>query len=66
MPDSPRPPLACPKCGATMNCHAEKPREPRTPDEVRLADATFFGVNEGRYGCPHCGASESRLLPFPL
>jgi predicted RNA-binding Zn-ribbon protein involved in translation (DUF1610 family) len=46
-------PMTCPRCGATMNHHAEKPL-PGAPD------ATATGAVEALYACPACGASASR------
>jgi hypothetical protein len=49
-----------------MNRHAEKAREPRGEAEARLAEAAFFDVLEQHHLCPVCGATVTRLLPFPF
>lgn len=30
--------MICPRCGIAMNCHAEKPSEPRSAEEARAAE----------------------------
>jgi hypothetical protein len=55
-----RPPIACPRCGAPMNHHAEKPVEPRTPEEWRSAEAGLGCVLEAIHQCPKCGSIEAR------
>lgn len=57
-----RPPLACPRCGTTMNHHANKLVEPCTPADDRDVDAALGGVLEEAYACPRCGNVESRQL----
>jgi hypothetical protein len=49
-----------------MNRHAAKMRDPRSEDEVRLADSYFFGVLEEHHACGMCGTMASRLVPFPI
>lgn len=46
-------PMACPRCGATMNHHADKAL-PCAPD------ATDTVAVEGLYACAACGATASR------
>ena len=52
-------PMRCPRCGAAMNHHADKPH-PGTEDT-----ATGDGI-EALYACPACGEAASRhLAPVP-
>jgi hypothetical protein len=53
--------MMCPRCGTAMNCHAEKPVEPRSYQEARAADGGV-GVVEQVHQCPRCGAVESRRV----
>lgn len=53
-----RPPLICPRCGATMNRHAEKlilssPADPGV-------DPALGGYVEEMHTCPGCGQLGSR------
>jgi len=59
MPEK-RPKLLCPKCGATMNHHAEKIVFPLDPREAARADPAFGGLVEEFHSCPNCGNSETR------
>ena len=49
--------MICPRCGSAMNCHAEKPCEPRSAEEARAAEIMV----ETHY-CPNCGAVASRRV----
>jgi len=52
-------PMACPKCGATMNRHGEKlvyTGETRGAGE----DPLLGGVTEEMHACPRCGYVASR------
>jgi ribosomal protein S27AE len=51
--------MMCPKCGAAMNAHAEKPVEPRNAEE---ANAVAMLVIEEVHQCPGCGNVESRRV----
>ena len=53
--------IDCPKCGATMNPHAEKVVEPRSAEEAKYADPALGGVVLEIHGCAGCGTVESRL-----
>jgi predicted RNA-binding Zn-ribbon protein involved in translation (DUF1610 family) len=55
-----RDPMTCPKCGAEMNCHAEKPVDPLGAKEA--AAATKGTLVEEIHLCPSCGVTESRRL----
>ena len=44
-----------------MNFHAEKPTDPRTPDEARAAE-TGIGVVEEIHACRQCGEIGSRRI----
>jgi len=50
--------MTCPKCKAQMNCHAEKPSDPRTREE-EAALATGTVIIEETYFCANCGDIES-------
>lgn len=54
-------PMICPKCGATMNHHADKLADPRTQDEALRWDAMLAGVVQEMHACPACGANATRL-----
>jgi hypothetical protein len=49
--------IHCPNDGTAMNCHAEKPVEPRNAEEARSGD-----IVEQVHQCPRCGAVESRRV----
>jgi ribosomal protein S27AE len=54
-----RMPMRCPRCGATMNQHAEKLvlwANPAIP-----IDPALGGYIEEMHACPRCGNVESRL-----
>jgi hypothetical protein len=53
--------MICPRDGSAMNCHAEKPVEPRTPEEARAAESGA-GAMEQVHECPLCGAVGSRRV----
>jgi len=52
--------MTCPKCGARMNPHAEKPAYPLTAAEAAGTDWVLGGVIEEVHQCPRCGNVESR------
>jgi len=52
--------MICPKCGATMNEHAEKLIDPRNQEDA--VDTALGGVVYEVYACPKCGASASRMV----
>ena len=52
--------MKCPKCGAEMNCHAEKPVDPLSAKED--AAAAQGALVEEIHLCPRCGFAESRRL----
>lgn len=56
---NPRPVVTCPKCGAPMNCHAERVLEYREAGSSDAADA-FDGVVEEVHTCPRCSAIATR------
>ena len=47
--------VICPKCGAEMNCHAEKVDWSAAP-EVTAPDEAFGGVLVEFHTCPGCRA----------
>jgi predicted amidophosphoribosyltransferase len=53
-------PILCPRCGAPMNPHAEKPCEPLTREEAEAAARTLGYVIEAVHQCPKCGYIEAR------
>jgi ribosomal protein S27AE len=53
--------MICPKCGATMNWHADKLIQGATPKAVRPADLGLSGTILEMHSCPRCGANASRL-----
>jgi ribosomal protein S27AE len=53
--------MICPKCGATMNWHADKLIQGSTAKEARQADLGLGGAIVEMHSCPACGASASRL-----
>lgn len=53
--------MICPRCGIAMNCHAEKPSEPRSAEEARAAERGA-GMMEETHCCPRCGAVGSRRV----
>jgi ribosomal protein S27AE len=54
-------PMICPKCGATMNHHADKLVDPRTQHEALRWDPMLAGVVQEMHTCPACGANSTRL-----
>jgi predicted RNA-binding Zn-ribbon protein involved in translation (DUF1610 family) len=56
-------PILCPKCGAAMNCHAEKIDYTAAPEDPGAVDPELGGVLEEVHACPECGATQSRLAP---
>jgi ribosomal protein S27AE len=55
--------LRCPKCGAEMNHHADKPVEPVNRREAALVDPALGAVVQQTHGCPACGNVE--FVPSP-
>jgi hypothetical protein len=53
--------MMCPKGHGPMNCHAEKPVEPRSVEEARAAESGV-GSLEQVHECPLCGAVGSRRI----
>ena len=53
--------MTCPKCGATMNQHAQKLIDPRSREEAARLDSALSGVVHEMHSCPACGASASRI-----
>jgi len=53
--------MICSRDGSVMNCHAEKPVEPRNAEEARAAESGA-GVVEQVHECPRCGAVGSRRV----
>jgi predicted RNA-binding Zn-ribbon protein involved in translation (DUF1610 family) len=53
--------MTCPDCGIEMNHQAEKPVEPRSPEEVRQVDPDIGVLIEEIHTCPECGKAEARL-----
>jgi ribosomal protein S27AE len=58
MSASRRSPLTCPRCGATMNHHAEKLVVTAAPDPA--LDPDLGGYIQELHSCPRCGHLESR------
>jgi len=54
------PKMQCPKCGATMNHHADKLVAPVDDKEVLLIDPALGGLIQQTHGCPNCGNVEFR------
>jgi len=52
--------MICPCCGAEMNHHADKLVYPASAEDARRINTALGGVIEETYGCPACGAVESR------
>lgn len=52
--------MTCPKCGATMNHHANKMTDPVSRDEIAAVDQELGGILQHTFGCPRCGNVESR------
>jgi ribosomal protein S27AE len=55
-----RTPIRCPKCGTSMNHHADKLVEPRTPADARDVKPELGGIVEEAHACPACGSVEAR------
>ena len=53
--------MMCPNDGSVMNCHAEKPVEPRSYEEARAAEVGI-GAMEQVHECPLCGMVMSRRV----
>ncbi len=52
--------MRCPRCGATMNHHADKLQAPVDESEAPLIDAALGGLIQETHGCPACGNVEFR------
>jgi ribosomal protein S27AE len=52
--------IICPKCGATMNWHADKVVQGPAFRQGLEAEAALGGVVLEMYSCPACGANASR------
>lgn len=57
-----RPTIQCPRCGASMNCHAAKPSEPQSEAEAADAMHELGVVIDEVHTCPACGAIEARRV----
>ena len=57
--------MSCPKCGETMNHHADKLVAPVDEKEAMLIDQTLGGLIQETHGCPACGNVEFRLADVP-
>ena len=57
-------PMACPRCGTTMNHHADKRLYLNDSDESRPTDPITGGFVEEMHTCPKCGAGASRGVPM--
>jgi len=53
--------MICPKCGDTMNHHANKVIYSDRQDERAFADPALGGVIEETHNCPGCGVIASRI-----
>lgn len=54
-------PMHCPKCGSTMNLHAEKLLDPRNRSDQVVMNSTLRGIVYEIFACPACGASAWRV-----
>jgi len=45
--------MTCPRCGAVMNLHAEKPVKDAEVPEGEVVACTYY--------CPHCGKVEAEM-----
>lgn len=52
--------LHCPKCGATMNHHADKLVLPSDDGPPGSFDAALGGIIQETHTCPACGTVEFR------
>lgn len=53
--------MICPACGTEMNRHAEKVREPRTPEEAASIDPALDGLLVEHHSCSGCGRGAARV-----
>jgi ribosomal protein S27AE len=53
--------MVCPKCGGSMNHHADKLIDPRTPEDAKHVQSAMGGMIEETHCCPACGAVASRI-----
>jgi ribosomal protein S27AE len=51
--------MRCPRCGAEMNRHAEKPVKDTRAEESTHYNPAFDGVVESIHCCPACGKVEA-------
>jgi len=52
--------MTCPKCGNTMNHHADKLSYPTGRNEHARVDPSLGGVIEETHSCPGCGMIATR------
>jgi len=52
--------MICPRCGAAMNHHADKPLYFNEGDESRAQDSATGAYFEEINACPNCGTTASR------
>jgi hypothetical protein len=52
--------MLCPKCGKTMNHHADKLVAPATQDDINAMDETLGGIVQETHACAGCGNVEFR------
>lgn len=55
----------CPRCGGTMNHHADKLVAPVNAADEAAADVELGGVLQETHGCPACGNVEFRQPARP-
>lgn len=55
-----REPMICSECDTEMNRHAEKVREPRTPEEAAAIDPALGGLLVEHHTCAGCGRGAAR------
>lgn len=52
--------MQCPRCGATMNHHADKLVVPTDADSIGRLDPVLGGVIQETHTCPACANVEFR------
>jgi len=52
--------MRCPDCNVEMNRHAEKLRDPISPQDAARVDDDLGGVVAELHACPQCGRSLRR------
>ena len=55
--------MICPRCGATMNHHADKLVDASRAEDAAAVDPALGGMIDEMFGCPRCGNAESRRAP---